>query len=318
MQFKKVISSVLVVILLLSLTVFSASAADAKAFELAVDVKSAADAGEKTYVNAGETIEVSIIIPENKNPGVAVLTFDVLYDNTALTLKVEEITTSIFTMGSPSISRPGIIVDEQNGRVGFISDTTNSNNIVATGTIATLVFTAKNVCADAEIAVKNVKAINAANNAVATVENEATVVTIHDVPTTGTKVGATCTEAGYTEYKCTKCDFKYTEEDESAPALGHDMSEATCTEDSACTRCGAKGADKATGHKFSAWAVEKEAEKGVDGAKVRTCSNCGEKETEVIPALAGGSFPVVAIVIIVVFAVAAAGFCVYWFVLRKK
>lgn len=314
MQFKKVISSVLVVILLLSLTVFSASASAAKALEFTVETSSTVESGD-SFVKAGETIEVNVAIPEGKNPGVAFMQFDVTYNAEALDLDENSIITAIFTMGSPELDRAGIIVDEPNGRVAFKTDMRNAADIVETGTVVTLSFKVKeDVCAVADIAVDGIVAVNAKNDIVEA-KGAVAELTVHDLDE-GTKVAPTCTAAGSIDYKCAKCDAKISVVD--GEALGHNIADATCTEDAACTRCGEKGADKATGHKFSAWSVEKEAEKGVDGRKVRTCSNCGEKETEVIPALAGGSFPVVAIVVIVVVAVAAAGFCVYWFVLRKK
>ena len=317
MQFKKVLSSVLVVILLLSLTVFSASASADSAFELAVEATSTANA-EGSFIKAGETIEVKIAIPEGKNPGVAYMMFDVEYDAAALDLDEKTIATAIFTMGSPELDRAGIIIDETNGRVAFKSDMLAGANITTTGNVVSLSFKVKaDVCAATKIEVTNLIAFNASNNEVVTVAGSDEL-TIHAFGE-GKKVEPTCTEDGYVTYKCTKCDVSYDEVDEASKALGHDMSKATCTEDSACTRCKLAG-DKATGHSYSAWKVEKEAAEGVEGVKARTCSNCGDKETEAIPALPApeSGFPVVAIVIIVIVVVAAAGFCVYWFVLRKK
>ncbi len=69
--------------------------------------------------------------------------------------------------------------------------------------------------------------------------------------------------------------------------------EATCTKDgytgdTYCLDCGkliAKGeVIPAKGHQWSEWTVTKEATCFADGEKTRTCSVCGETETEVIPA----------------------------------
>ena len=319
MQFKKVISAALVVILLLSLTVFSASASAASVFELAVEVNSTADE-ENSFIKAGETIEVNIAIPEGKNPGVAYMAFDVYYNPESLDLDENSVTTAIFTMGSPELNRAGVIIDEEFGRIAFKTDMRNASNIVETGVVATLSFKVLAECTEETIEVWNLLAVNASSDIVETVEGSAEVV-VHSFKETE-KVGATCTEDGYTSYKCEKCDATYDVAGDKA--LGHDFSKATCTEDSACTRCELAG-DKATGHSYSAWTVDKEAAEGVEGSKSRTCSNCGNKETEKIPALAiqdpiddESSFPVAAVVIIVVVVVAAAGFCVYWFVLKKK
>ena len=321
MQFKKVLSSVLVVILLLSLTVFSASAAETKpaekVVELAVEVTSAADS-ENSFLMAEETIEVKVTIPAGKNPGVAYMMFDVNYDVEALELDEKTISTAIFTMGSPELNRAGIIIDEDNGRVAFKTNMLAHSNITETGAVATLSFTVKkDVCKDAVIAVSNFMAFNAADNQVKAVAGSEKL-TVHAFDD-GKQVAPTCTEDGYKTYTCTKCDASFDVVDESSKALGHDMSKATCTDDSKCTRCGLEGT-KATGHSYSSWKVETEASEGVDGVKARSCSTCGDKQTEKIPALPveDSSFPVVAIVIIVIVVVAAAGFCVYWFVIRKK
>ena len=319
MQFKKVISSLLVVILLLSLTVFSASASADSAFKLAVEVSSAASA-ENSYIKAGETIEVKVAIPEGKNPGVAYMMFDVAYDADALDLDEKSIVISeLFVMGSPELDRAGVIIDEENGVVTFITDMLSYVNTTATGAVATLKFAVKSgVCADAEIAVANLSAFNASHDEVKTEAGSAKL-TIHDFAE-GKKVAPTCTEDGYVTYKCSKCEVSYNVVDDASKALGHDFSKVSCTEDSACTRCNLAG-EKATGHNYSSWKVEKEAAPGVAGEKVRSCSNCGDKQTESIPELpvedSNGSV-VAVIVIVVIVVLAAAGFCVYWFVLRKK
>ena len=318
MQFKKVLSSLLVVILLLSLTVFSASASADSAFQLAVEITSTADA-EDSYIKAGETIEVKVAIPEGKNPGVAYMMFDVAYDADAFDLDEKSITVSdLFVMGSPELNRAGVIIDEENGVVTFITDMISYVNITETGAVVTLKFAIKSgTCADTEIAVANLSAFNASHDEVKTEAGSAKL-TIHDFAE-GKKVAPTCTEDGYVTYKCTKCDVSYDVIDEASKALGHDFSKVSCTEDSACTRCNLAG-DKATGHNYSSWKVEKEAAPGVAGESVRSCSNCGDKQTEVIPALAEevNDSPVVVIIIVVVVVLAVAGFCVYWFVLRKK
>ena len=322
MQFKKVLSSLLVVILLLSLTVFSASASADSALELAVETNSTAD-NEKTFIKAGETIEVKVAIPEGKNPGVAYMMFDVVYNAEALDLDETTVKTSdIFVFGSPELDRAGVIIDEENGVVTFITNMLSYANITSTGDVVTLSFKVNSgVCANAKIEVANLLAYTSSHDSVKTTATSAEVI-VHDF-VAGTKIAPTCTEDGLNTYKCSKCDVSYDVVDESAKATGHNFSKVTCTENSACTVCGLAG-EKATGHNFSDWKVEKEAAPGVEGVKAQTCENCGEKVTEKIPALPEveeeeeKSSPVVLIVIIIIVVVAAAGFCVYWFVLRKK
>jgi hypothetical protein len=317
MQFKKVISSLLVVILLLSLTVFSASASADSAFTLAVEASSTAGA-ENAFIKAGETIEVKVAIPEGKNPGVAYMMFDVVYDADAFDLDEKSIVVSdIFVMGSPDLDRAGVIIDEDNGVVTFITDMLSFENNTATGEVVALKFTVKSgVCANAKIDVANFLAYNTSHASVATQAGSATIA-LHDF-SEGKKVAPTCTEDGLITYKCNKCDVSYDEVD-GVKALGHDFSKLTCTEDSTCSRCGLLD-KKATGHNYSSWKVETEAEEGVEGVKARSCSNCGDKQTDKIPALPveEAGFPVALVIVIAVVVLAGAGFCVYWFVLRKK
>lgn len=103
----------------------------------------------------------------------------------------------------------------------------------------------------------------------------------------------TCTETGSKHRTCNNCGA---EEKEDIDALGHDYhswgEEATCTKDGfivdVCSRCGDQQNYQvlpATGHHYSDWAVDKEATTDSEGLKSRTCSICGEKETEIIPKL---------------------------------
>ena len=283
-----------------------------------MEITSAADA-EDSFIKAGETIEVKVAIPEGKNPGVAYMMFDIAYDAAVFDLDEKSIaTTDIFVMGSPDLDRAGVIIDEENGVVTFITNMFANKNTTGTGNVVTLKFAVKNgSCADTEIAVANLIAFNETHDEIKTEAGSAKVL-IHDFAESK-KVAPTCTEDGYTTFKCTKCDVSYNVSDDASKALGHDFSKVSCTEDSACTRCNLAG-DKATGHNYSSWKVEKEAAPGVAGESVRTCSNCGDKQTEVIPELPddGNGSAVAIIVIVVIVVLAVAGFCVYWFVLRKN
>lgn len=103
----------------------------------------------------------------------------------------------------------------------------------------------------------------------------------------GKVVAPTCTEAGYTEFECTRCG-NVDRRDETA-ALGHQWDAgtempATCTEDACslfhCTREGCQETKKeniqegtATGHTFGEW------ETVGDGTQQRVCLVCGETET---------------------------------------
>lgn len=87
-------------------------------------------------------------------------------------------------------------------------------------------------------------------------------------------VAATCLAAGYHTRTCKTC--KTTERSDYVAALGHDFSEATCTEAAKCSRCKEVGAP-ALGHEY---AVSATAEATcTEGAKITyTCTHKGCSE----------------------------------------
>ena len=96
-------------------------------------------------------------------------------------------------------------------------------------------------------------------------------------------VEATCTEAGLTEgLKCADCGHVITAQ-QTVQALGHSF------EDGACTVCGAEdpsnnpGGETPCEHAYGEWVVTKEATTVAEGEKTRTCSKCGETESQSIP-----------------------------------
>ena len=127
------------------------------------------------------------------------------------------------------------------------------------------------------------------------------------IPSTGHEfafvetVAPTCTEEGYDIYRCECGEEEYRNE---TNALGHSYAlqnvvEATCTTegysgDWSCTRCGETAGTgntvPALGHDWSDWTEETAATYLNAGTEYRTCSACGETETEEIPAL-GSPFP---------------------------
>ena len=131
----------------------------------------------------------------------------------------------------------------------------------------------------------------------------------------------TCTEKGYTTHACDVCDYSYT--DTPVDIIPHawgdweTVTEATCTakgsEKRACTACGdvetreidiiphsysadwkidgtnhwheCVCGDKAdvAAHTYGDWVITKEATETEEGSKERICTDCGYKETMVIP-----------------------------------
>lgn len=127
---------------------------------------------------------------------------------------------------------------------------------------------------------------------------------------------ATCTEPGLEVIKATVCardgcGEEIPEERKVLPALGHTPAqeptegtakEPTCTEPGSknisvlCTRCNQIFRSEefpipAKGHSFGEWTVTKAATATEAGSRERTCSACGEKETEAIPATGGATTP---------------------------
>lgn len=122
---------------------------------------------------------------------------------------------------------------------------------------------------------------------------------IVDVPA----VDATCETDGSIEYwTCTRCGAKFsdenatseiTDEDIEIVAPGHAYGNEWVydSEDhwKVCTVCDSI-ADKAS-HVWSDWTITKKATHSVDGSRERTCSECGYKMSETIPALKDRSDP---------------------------
>ncbi len=119
---------------------------------------------------------------------------------------------------------------------------------------------------------------------------------------------ATCTTAQV----CTVCDA------ELAPAKGHTPGdEATCTAAQVCTACDTELAS-AKGHTYGDWEVVKEATTKEEGVQAKTCTACGHQITESIPKIESNDAWVWIVVIVTVVVLAGGGFCLYWFVFKKK
>ncbi len=120
------------------------------------------------------------------------------------------------------------------------------------------------------------------------------------IPATGhnmaadTVVAPTCTDEGYTVYKCQNKDCDYTENKDTVSSLGHSWSQTYTMESDGkdgkhyqtCTRenCGAR--TEAVGHIWSDGVINPDADCENPGVKTYTCMSrqCGATYTEVIPA----------------------------------
>ena len=104
------------------------------------------------------------------------------------------------------------------------------------------------------------------------------------------KGGPTCTEHANITVTCNGCGYVVPAEEwltwenfVGMEALGHNYTEATCTEDGACTRCG-DVKEAATGHNFGEAVVITPATCTEKGMAVATCA-CGETQETVIDEL---------------------------------
>ncbi len=90
---------------------------------------------------------------------------------------------------------------------------------------------------------------------------------------------AACTSDGTKTSKCERCAETDTVTD-TGSALGHDMSEATCTETPKCAREGCEYTEGyMLGHDFSLYIANDDATCTEDGTKTATCGRCGKTNT---------------------------------------
>ncbi len=91
---------------------------------------------------------------------------------------------------------------------------------------------------------------------------------------------ATCTQDGTKTAKCERCTATDTVTDEDS-ALGHDMSDATCTEVSKCLRDGCEHTvGNALGHNFANYVSNNDATCTQDGTKTAKCESCSVTDTQ--------------------------------------
>lgn len=76
-------------------------------------------------------------------------------------------------------------------------------------------------------------------------------------------------------------------------------------------------------HNYGAWKVTKEPTKDTEGIETAICKDCGHETTRSLPTLTDtkkndGNGAVIGIIIGSALLICVAGFCIYWFVIRKK
>lgn len=107
-------------------------------------------------------------------------------------------------------------------------------------------------------------------------------------------IAPTCTDDGYTQYKCSLCGWEW--KDDETEARGHNyvavVTAPTCTAKGytthTCSRCNDSYKDNYTdmiSHSWSGWTTTIEPDCDDDGSEKRTCSECGKTETNTLDAL---------------------------------
>ncbi len=345
MQPKRIITLLLVVALTFICATANIFAADTNEFALAVEVESSTAVLKEPAltVKSGATLDVSVAI--TANPGIKMLKFAVNYDAKALTLKVDANGKPVVTSGKlfGDVTESVYLDDEVAGKLWYVVDATKlTNDVKATAKVITLTFTVvDNFHGDTNITLSNYNK-NAGGGSVScttfTFKATDAVVGVHTYSDPTTEA-ATCIADGKTTYKCTTAGCNHVAEIITETAKGH--TEAPMTEKAAtCTEVGLTGGKQcsvcsvvleeqtevaALGHKFGDWTVEKEATVEAEGLRVRKCTNAGCDATEsepiekLTPPDEGPNVAlIILIIVLAVLVLGGGGFCLYWFVLRKK
>lgn len=341
MKNNKLISVLLALLVCLSMVV-SASATNESDFVFTLESDSSVEALDVAVVGVGETFTVSVVI--EKNPGMLYGRPVVEFDSSKLKLVDAKAVVNNVKVTDPAnvANKVAITIGDFNATVG---DPRAITPVTFTGVVAELTFKVL-VETDVQTAVTLKASQSYVMNANAKYDstvsgdvlNVNVVGTEHVCDETKTveanAVEPTCTEAGKkADLLCAHCGKTLTEGEE-IPAADHTwessvMSAPTCGEHGmellTCSVCGETKVGQqipATGeHTFGEWKVTTEATVEAEGVKTRTCSACGQEETESIAKLpAPAPAPknnTLLIVIIVVVVLAGAGVAAY-FVLKNK
>lgn len=293
MQLKRFLTSVLVVLVLLTLTVFSAAAEDAAGMTLnAVPTSGTAEGADGSLNVIGDTLTVDVVL--NNNSGVAYLFVEMEYDPEILAVKSVQDSGKFPFFGGIKTSTAGkisVVAD-------FLGDYENVTDVAPV--VMTITFDVIGH-GDAAISFVNGTLAYDANNAKADVELVDTTLKAHTF-TTKTVTPPNCTDAGYTTYKCAEagCNASYVVAGDAA--TGHINTVAGTPSAPTCTGTGLTAGVycndcktwivpqetvPATGHTVVD-VEQQDAVCGVDGHKAgRACKFCDyiESGCEVIPAV---------------------------------
>ena len=250
-----------------------------------------------TEVNTGDTVSVTVSL--DKNPGIAGLSYVLLYDTNVLEFVSSEGVNDV--LSGPTVNKD----TKGRGRVGYSFAAADATS--GTGNIMKVTFKVKDGAAVGESAfgfdkLDGTISLSETDIKAAVVEGKVASIKVLCKHTSTKEVvnkAATCTEKGEKITVCNTCGE--TIKREEIAALGHDLGEyvvtkaATCTEKgnktATCKRegCGVTDVQEiaALGHDFGEYVVTKEATCTEKGNKTATCmrEGCGAKDVQEIPAL---------------------------------
>lgn len=178
MQFKKVLISLLVIVLLFSMTVFAASATETVEYlEFAVETNFTADSEGKIVVKGGDEVEVTVKI--DSNPGVAYFQIDLVYDSEAVTPVTTADGKLDYTSALYDVRKA--YIDAEASKIEIITELWNPPELDKTGDFVTLKFKVNDSFkGTTEIGIENLRARDSLNEKV---ETKVTSVTFASVAT---------------------------------------------------------------------------------------------------------------------------------------
>ena len=236
MRIKKLLAIILIAVLTLSQTVVLAAAETAStSIEVGVEAATATpiSSSPTLLVNKGDTVTVRLNI--NKNDGIFYFKTKLNYD--AALFNVTSVTTA-------EIPKLPITADIKDNTVLFTAANYGTfENVTYTGDFAVITLTAKENCSGDNAYVFSLELFqNNPNNCISadakkvTLRTGAVEVLVHNFAEAGTVTVPTCTEKGYTTFKCADCGKEIKNEWVNAnghsplEAVEENRIEATCTE----------------------------------------------------------------------------------------
>ena len=252
MRIKKLLAIILIAVLTLSQTVVLAAAETAStSIEVGVEAATATpiSSSPTLLVNKGDTVTVRLNI--NKNDGIFYFKTKLNYDANLFTV------TGVTKAEIPNLP---ITADIKDNTVLFTAANYGTfENVTYTGEFAVITLTAKENCSGDDAYVFSLELYqNNPHNCISADENNVALLTntvkvfVHSFAESGVVTAPTCTEKGYTTFKCADCGKEI--ENEWVNANGHTPAEAveenrieaTCTETGSydsvvyCSVCGAE------------------------------------------------------------------------------